>query len=333
MKSNKVEVKEKIRIKCSSSLYSLFDVLSLKDGIFVKYANNVIKFINVYNNSILFEFDISESGDHSNNLFVISDDKKYIYLSFNKKIYSISTKNYKMKLLYEDKNDYFIYKMSSNNTIALVCDNLEEKQSSYLKILNVLSGKIIDIFYIKDGIETRNPIIFTEDDRYVILDLFDYFTIFSLKKREYEYNKKLNDCFIASNFRKDYKFSKNDKYLLAPFEILDYDSSSISESDCDSETVKVIDFHERKELYYLSEKMGYSFFSRNSNNLILSNDKNYAFVYIEDTYTIAFEISTGEILDIPKNYRLFFDINYPNNIGMLNKEEYILAEIKYKDLY
>lgn len=309
------------------------EVISLKDGVFILISSETeILIIDIHKNIILFEIDFSKYHKLHLNEINLSNNKEYIYVSFSKIIYSINTINYEINLLYQGDNWYTMHKMNNNNNLALFYECELEKTSTYLDIFDIKSKKVVNTICIEKGPDLSDPLIFTKDDRYLIIRVIHEFLVYDLKYKKVAYLETINEDYQLDSIDTKYIFSRDDKYLIATFSYIELGKKS------KFGLAKVIDFKSKKLLYILDEKPRTPCFDPEKvYNITISNDENYVFVDTSFSHTLGFEISTGKALDIPSEYanerQFFFDSNYPNHVGMLSEKEYILAEIKYKDLY
>lgn len=340
-----MQINERLRISLNSLkihsdnsniyYFNIADVLSLKEGVFIVCMETTIRIINIYTDSILFEIDFNiytKNNDLYFDKLFLSYNKTYIYISFYEIIYSINTKNYEVTLLYQGKKNYSLYFMNNMNFLALIYQPNLKKTNVFLDIFDIKSKKVVDTICIKEGLDLGDSLIFTKDDRYLVVRVIHEFLVYDLKYKKVAYLETINEDSKLDSIDTKYIFSKDDKYLIATFSYIELGKKS------KFGLAKVIDFKSKKLLYILDEKLRTPCFDPEKvYNITISNDENYVFVYTSFAHTLGFEISTGKALDIPSEYanerQFFFDNNYPNHVGMLSEKEYILAEIKYKDLY
>lgn len=278
-------------------------------------------------------------------------------------IYSLCTITYKLTLIYEDKDLEYTNIYLMNNSKFLAIHHIKELKRNdfrdYIKVIDIESKEIVkDVFFgstfpnlsLTRYLKLRR-LIFTKDDKYVVTKEWNKLQIHSIETGNLVYERKEDSIMEFNTIQStDFVFTKDNKYLLFGVE------KNFSGNDDDIFTANneklfkllwVIDFETKDFCYELAEKyIGSQLYQDHDNyssnygycsaeNLTISNDGKYAFLYTDKKYTIPFEIATGEILYLPNWCRFFFDEKYPNHVGMYYESinEYVLAEIEYKDLY
>lgn len=257
-----------------------------------------------------------------------------------------------------------IYEMNNQKILAMKYlekigedENKNNISQNHINVIDLKTKRIIKDTRFDMGFpdldasqDTRN-LIFTKDDKYVVTKEWKKLQIHSMETGNLVYERKEDSIMEFNTIQlTDFVFTKDNKYLLFGVE------KNFSGNDDNIFTANneklfkllwVIDFETKDFCYELAEKyigsqlyQDHDKYSSNygycsAKNLTISNDGKYAFLYTDEKYTIPFEIATGEILYLPNWCRFFFDEKYPNHVGMYYESinEYVLAEIEYKDLY
>lgn len=360
---NKPYIKEikKVSFSLNSKLSHTFwlddvIILNLYKGIIFSCSTNsdTLSIINLFDTKkIIFFIDIRRfihsKYDFGILNFIITKNKKYIYLSCSNKLLSISTKSYKLTVVNHGNPISVLANANTSNNIVFLewswgknnknklFDLREWNLCIYTENFNLVSKRRI-----KKLLEDRfNFLILSNDDKYFITNSYSGLSMYDINNCEFIGEIELG-VEGGESIRKGF-FSNDGKYLIVSSIVYMNDINGNPEYticyviDFENKTLLYRYFDKLKKEPFYNENYGIEVFNEPtfvSYNMSLSNDGLYCFPFLYDAHTtLPFEIKTGKLLNLKNNHRFFFDLDYPNLTAMLNYNEYILAEIDWSKIY